>query len=131
MQYGPDTFFLRMADTSTSPRFEDGDFLWVDPDEPAEDGRFVAMDGRRVLRALCGDWPEPDAGNETMILGVVVFGAAPERGDLALELDRTELPDTQDILRLVENSAFLLIRLSCTRDKRTTGPVLPRTRGAA
>ena len=72
-----------------------------------------------MLRALCGDSPELvlDAGNETMILGVVVFGAAPERDDLALELDRTELPDTQDILRLVENLAFLLIRLSCTRDK--------------
>ncbi len=69
MPYGPDTFFLRMAAMSISPRVEDGDALWVDPDELAE------MDGRRVLRALCGDWPELvlDAVNETMILGVVVF----------------------------------------------------------
>ena len=72
MEFGPETFFLRMAGASMSPRFEDGDYLWVDPDEPAGAGRFVVIDdpetgertarlmvieadGRRALRALGGD----------------------------------------------------------------------------
>ena len=71
-----------------SPRLEDGDWLWVDPDEPAEPGRLVAIedpvtgertarlmvDGR-VLRAVSGDRPDivVTRDNETMILGAVVF----------------------------------------------------------
>ena len=68
-----------------------GDYLYVDRDEPARAGRFVAIrdpenvaatarrydveDGRRVLRALTRVKPECvlDAANETMVLGVVVF----------------------------------------------------------
>ena len=91
MQFGRETFFLRMVGDSMLPRFVDGEVLFVDSDEPAESGRFVAIedpetggrtarllveeDGRRVLRVLSGDWPECvlDRDNETMILGVVVF----------------------------------------------------------
>ena len=91
MHYGPETFALRMADASMQPRFAAGDHLFVDPDEPAEPGRFVAIedpetgertarlmearDGRRVLRPLDAHWPElvVDRDNETMILGTVVF----------------------------------------------------------
>ena len=93
MHYGPETFAMRMPDASMRPRFADGDYLFVDPDEPAEPGRFVAVedpetgertvrlmqarDGRRVLRPLDGEYrPEIalDRDNETMILGTVVFG---------------------------------------------------------
>ena len=88
MSYGAETYFLRMADGSMSPRFEEGDWLWVDPDEPAQPGRLVAIedpetgertarlmvDGR-VLRAVSGDRPDivVTRDNETMILGTVVF----------------------------------------------------------
>ena len=91
MGHGPHTFVMRMAGTSMAPRFRDGDYLYVDPDEPVETGRFVAIDdpetsertvrllvktdGRRLLRALCCEGPDRilDAGNESMVLGVVVF----------------------------------------------------------
>ena len=45
-----------------------GDYVWIDPDEPA-------ADGRRILRALDKGCPEctVDAANETDIRGVVVF----------------------------------------------------------
>ena len=51
-----------------APRVRAGDYVWVDPDEPA-------ADGRRTLHALDGRCPERtvDAGNETDIRGVVVF----------------------------------------------------------
>lgn len=91
VQPGPDSFFLRMADASMSPRFEDGEWLLVDPDEPAEPGRYVAIEhpetgertarlmveagGRRILRAADGVAAALalDRDNETMILGTVVF----------------------------------------------------------
>ena len=89
--YGPETFAVRLSDDSMEPLFRSGDFLFVDPDEPAERGRYVgvrdpetgartvrlleAEDGRRVLRALAPGWPETalDADNETMISGTAVF----------------------------------------------------------
>ena len=51
-----------------APRVRVGDYVWVDPDEHA-------ADGRRSLRALDGRCPERtvDAGNETDFRGVVVF----------------------------------------------------------
>ena len=79
-------------DDALAPVAAAGDFAWIDPDEPAEDGRLVAVwedgpgsatlvrlleaeDGRRVLRALDPGWPERvlDRDNETMIRGTVVF----------------------------------------------------------
>ena len=94
VHYGSETFYLRMDDASMAPRFEAGVWLYVDPDEPAEAGRYVGIEdprtgmrtarlmveegGRRVLRALDDGWPEIvlDHDNETMILGTVVFGGS-------------------------------------------------------
>ena len=82
--FGPETFIMRVAEDAMAPRVRAGDYIWVDPDEPAVDGRFVAVrdparggetdvrllverDGRRILRALDERCPERtvDAGNET------------------------------------------------------------------
>ena len=68
MHFGPETFLLRVRGHAMAPRFADGDWVWVDPDEPAADGRFVAVrdpeaetvqvrlyrvvDGSRLLRAF-------------------------------------------------------------------------------
>ena len=90
--FGPETFIVRIADDAMAPRVRAGDYVWIDPDEPAADGRLVAVrdparggetvvrrlverDGRRTLRALDERCPERtvDAGNETDIRGVVVF----------------------------------------------------------
>ena len=82
---------VRVFDGSMAPSLRAGDYVYVDPDEPAADRRFVAVwdgeprattvrlyvmeDGRRVLRALNADYPDRvvDAVNETDIRGVVVF----------------------------------------------------------
>ena len=90
--FGRETFIVRVAEDAMAPRVRAGDYVWVDPDEPAADGRFVAVrdpgrggetvvrllverDGRRYLRALDERWPERtvDASNETDIRGVVMF----------------------------------------------------------
>ena len=90
--FGPETFIVRVAEDAMAPRVRAGDYIWIDPDEPAVDGRFVAVrdpgrggetvvrllverDGRRILRALDERCPERtvDAGNETDIRGAVVF----------------------------------------------------------
>lgn len=90
--FGRETFIERVADDALSPLAAAGDYVWIDPDEPAREGRLVAVwevgpgsatlvrrmaveDGRRVLRALNPGWPERpiDQDNETMIRGVVVF----------------------------------------------------------
>ena len=90
--FGCETFIVRVAEDAMAPRVRAGDYVWVDPDEPAADGRLVAVrdparggetvvrllverDGRRTLRALDAHCPERivDAGNETDIRGVVVL----------------------------------------------------------
>lgn len=89
--YSRDSFAVRMRDDTMAPRIRDGDYLYVDPDEPAVHGRFVAVrdaqggattvrlllrnGGRTVLRTLDGSQPDTvvDAANETDIQGVVVF----------------------------------------------------------
>jgi len=90
--FGRETFIVRVAEDAMTPRVRAGDYVWVDPDEPAGDGRLVAVrdparggetvvrllverDGRRTLRALDRRFPERaiDADNETDIRGVVVF----------------------------------------------------------
>ena len=86
--FGSETFIVRIAEDAMAPRVREGDYVWIDPDEPAVDGRFVAVrggetvvrqlverDGRRILRAFDERCPERtvDAGNETDIRGVVVF----------------------------------------------------------
>ena len=56
--FGRETFIVRVAEDAMAPRVRAGDYVWVDPDEPAAAGRC----------------PEHtvDAGNETDIRGVVV-----------------------------------------------------------
>lgn len=89
--FGKDTFIVRLAGTSTTRCVRDGDYAYVDPDEPAAHGRLVAVrdeaqlqtsirllierDGQRVLRTLDESCPDRvvDASNETDIQGVVVF----------------------------------------------------------
>jgi len=90
--FGRETFIVRVAEDTMAPRVRAGDYIWVDPDEPAVDGSLVAVrdpgrggetvvrllverDGRRTLRAFDERFPERtvDAGNETDIRGVVVF----------------------------------------------------------
>jgi len=90
--FGRETFIVRVAEDAMAPRVRAGDYVWIDPDEPAADGRFVAVrdpgrggetvvrllverDGRRYLRALDERCPERTvtACNETDIRGVVVF----------------------------------------------------------
>ena len=91
MDFGPETFFLRVRGHAMAPLFVDEDWVWVDPDEPAADGRYVAVrdpeagtpqvrlylvrDGRRFLRALDPDVPKRELtrDNETDLLGTVVF----------------------------------------------------------
>ena len=92
MMFGSETFIVRVVEGAMAPRVRVGDYIWVDPDEPATHGRLVAVrdpgrsgetvvrllierDGRRVLRALDKRCPERnvDASNETDIRGVVVF----------------------------------------------------------
>jgi len=90
---GPDTFVLRVAGQSMAPRFPDGDYIFVDPDVPAANGRFVVVqrddgatfkqlveeDGRRYLKAANPDWPEPIVEVEpgAAVCGVVVFHGRP------------------------------------------------------
>jgi len=86
--FGRETFIVRIAEDAMAPRVRAGDYVWIDPDEPAVDGsvvavrdpgrggetvvrRLVVRDGRRFLRALDERIPERtvDAGNETDIRG--------------------------------------------------------------
>ena len=83
---------MRVAEDAMAPRVRVGDYVWVDPDEPAAHGRLVAVrdpgrgggtvvrllverDERRNLRALDERCPvrTVDAGNATDIRGVVVL----------------------------------------------------------
>lgn len=91
MDFGLDTFVLRLVGDAMAPVFRAGELIYVDPDVPAESGRFVAMrhegtgttlvrriveeDGRQVLRAQDSDVPDCGFGAEmgTSFLGVVVF----------------------------------------------------------
>ncbi len=92
---GPDTFVLRVAGESMAPRFPDGEYIFVDPDVPAENGSFVVVrrandgaatfkqlvveDGRRYLKAANPNWPEPIVEIEAgaAVCGVVVFRGHP------------------------------------------------------
>ena len=92
---GPDTFVLKVAGESMAPRFPDGDYIFVDPDVPAESGKFVVVrrpddgaatfkqlvveDGRRYLKAANPAWPEPivEAHPDAAVCGVVVFQGRP------------------------------------------------------
>ena len=89
--FGPETYIVEVKDDGMAPLFRAGQFVWIDPDVPAEPGRHVGVrfpetdattvrlllleEGRRVLRALDPDVPDCvlDADNETMVRGVAVF----------------------------------------------------------
>lgn len=92
--YGPDTFVVRVEGDWMAPRFRNGDYAYVDPDERMTDGCFVAVrkraggatvirryaveGDRRVLRTLspCRTECVVTVENETAILGVVVFAGS-------------------------------------------------------
>ena len=92
---GPDTFVLKVSGDSMAPRFPDGDYIFVDPDRPAETGGFVVVrrpeggdatfkqlieeDGRRFLKAANPDWPERivEVAPGAAVCGVVFFQARP------------------------------------------------------
>ena len=53
--YGRETVMLRVEGHAMAPEFEDGSWVWADPDEPMAAGRFVAVaeaDGRGTLVRL-------------------------------------------------------------------------------
>ena len=41
--FGRETFIVRVAEDAMAPRVRAGDYVWIDPDEPAVDGRLVAV----------------------------------------------------------------------------------------
>lgn len=72
MNYGRETFVVRIADDAMAPLLPRDHWVWVDPDEPMAPGMLVAFDdasggvsvrrlveeiGRRVLRAEDYGWP--------------------------------------------------------------------------
>ena len=90
VNFGPETFLVRIADDAMAPLLPSGHWVWVDPDEPMGAGllvafddasggvsvrRLVVEDGRRILRAVEPAWPDivVTYDNETDIRGVVVF----------------------------------------------------------
>ncbi|MDE0421025.1 MAG: S24 family peptidase [Gammaproteobacteria bacterium] len=92
MYGGPETFVERVADDAMAPLLRAGEYVFIDPDEAAADGRLVAVrghgpdsgalvrrlfveNGRRILRAECAGWPaiELTRDNEAMILGAAVL----------------------------------------------------------
>ena len=52
--YGRETFGVRVAGDGMAPRIADGDYVYVDPDEPAVHGSVVLFGygAHAVLRAL-------------------------------------------------------------------------------
>lgn len=92
---GPGTFVLKVTGESMAPRFSDGDYIFVDPDVPAENGSYVVVrrpndgaatfkqliveDGRRFLKAVNPNWPEPivEAAPDAAVCGVVIFQGRP------------------------------------------------------
>ncbi|MXY56147.1 MAG: S24 family peptidase [Gammaproteobacteria bacterium] len=89
--FGTETFIVRVVDGSMAPQFVVGDYAYVDPDVPAEDGCFVAVrdegaetmsirqlvvaGGRWTVRALDESWPDERLQGDSVerICGVVVF----------------------------------------------------------
>ena len=85
------TFVLRVKGASMEPKFGNSDLIFVDPEVPAESGKYVVVrlagsdeadfkqliveGGRRYLKALDPDWPDRIAEMEeaAQVCGVVVF----------------------------------------------------------
>ena len=85
------TFVLRVKGASMEPKFGNGDLIFVDPEVPAESGKYAVVrlagsdeadfkqliveGGRHYLKALNPDWPDRIAEMEeaAQVCGVVVF----------------------------------------------------------
>lgn len=94
--HGPHTFALRVRGMSMSPRYDDGDVIFVDPDVPADHGKNVVVrletemeatfkqlvieDGRKFLKALNPDWTPRimEISANATICGVVIGKWVPE-----------------------------------------------------
>ena len=91
MDFGAELFIVRVADDSMEPRLGVGDYVYVDPDVPAEDGCFVAVwdqgaettsirrlavtEGRWTVSALDASWSDERLEGDAVerVRGVVVF----------------------------------------------------------
>lgn len=91
----PRMFALRVRGASMEPKFREGDLIYVDPDEISRHGSYVVVvlddsneatfkqliieGGRKYLRALNPNWPEPiiEIDGEARICGVAVFKGEP------------------------------------------------------
>ena len=60
--FGRETFIVRIAEDAMAPRVRAGDYVWIDPDEPAADGRLVAV-------------RDPERGGETVVRNSVIRGS--------------------------------------------------------
>lgn len=87
----PESFVLRVRSTSMEPKFYEGDLIFVDPNVPADHGKYVVVrldesnqatfkqliveDGKQYLKALNPDWPNRiiEVEEESTICGVLVF----------------------------------------------------------
>ena len=94
MNYGPETFAVRMRDDAMAPLLPSGHWAFVDPDEPMAPGRLLGVDdperdgvtvrrlveedGCWILRAAVPGWPDVvvTSENETLICGTVVLVGA-------------------------------------------------------
>ena len=93
---------MRVAEDAMAPRVRAGDYVWVDPDEPAADGSLVAVrdpgrggetvvrllierDGRRILRALHAQVAEPRPKTPDVDLGLQLPGPASGRSTTPCE----------------------------------------------
>ena len=110
--FGSETFIVRIAEDAMAPRVRDGDYVWIDPDEPAVDRRFVAVrdparggetvvrqlverDGRRILRAFDERrQPHPDRARAVRPVAPARahYVALPGDDVLTIGLDRAIMP---------------------------------------
>ena len=87
----PESFVLRVRGSSMEPKFHEGDLIFVDPNAPAEHGKYVVVridasneatfkqliieEGSQYLKALNPDWPNRiiEIDEDASICGVIVF----------------------------------------------------------
>lgn len=94
---GPMTYILRVIGDSMIEEYRPGDMIFVDPEVPPEHGddvvalmldsgettfkRLIEDGGKRYLKALNKDWPEPylPINGNCSIIGTVIFSGKPRR----------------------------------------------------
>ena len=47
--FGRETFIVRVAEDAMAPRVRAGDYVWIDPDEPAGDPQLTPVCGFGVV----------------------------------------------------------------------------------